>query len=141
MEKKCPICKKTKQLASFGKYTKAADWLQYRCKECKREYDNQYHKLSDQKYKKRKNLIMSKRRKFVLIKVWEYALEKWCTDCWYNNSIAAMQFDHKRDKSMNISNMISSWYWLESIFKEIGKCEVVCANCHMIRTAKQFDWY
>ena len=28
-----------------------------------------------------------------------------------------------------------------SLKQEIAKCEVVCANCHRRRTAKQFGWY
>lgn len=33
-----------------------------------------------------------------------------------------------------------SFSW-DEILDEIKKCEVVCANCHRIRTAKQFNWY
>ena len=29
----------------------------------------------------------------------------------------------------------------EAILEEIAKCDLICANCHRIRTAKQLGWY
>ena len=57
-----------------------------------------------------------------------------CVDCGYNDHPQALQFDHIRDKRANVSNMIRSDYSWNEIKKEIAKCEVVCANCHSIRT-------
>ena len=57
-----------------------------------------------------------------------------CHDCGYNEHGVALQFDHLRDKKASISNMIRSDYSWESIKLEILKCEVVCANCHAVRT-------
>jgi hypothetical protein len=44
-----------------------------------------------------------------------------------------MDFDHVgEDKLMNIAKMAGlSWARIEA---EIAKCEVVCSNCHRIRT-------
>lgn len=50
-----------------------------------------------------------------------------------------MQFDHLRDKKANVSNMIRSDYSWEAIKLEILKCEVVCANCHAVRTKTRKD--
>jgi hypothetical protein len=46
-----------------------------------------------------------------------------------------MDFDHVRgEKLFGIAvNMNISWERLEA---EIAKCEIVCANCHRIRTKK-----
>jgi hypothetical protein len=30
---------------------------------------------------------------------------------------------------------------LKKIKEEIAKCQVLCANCHAMRTAEQFNWY
>lgn len=58
-----------------------------------------------------------------------------CADCGYNASAYALQFDHVRgEKKGNVSNLIRSDYAWSTIKKEIDKCEVVCANCHAIRT-------
>ena len=60
-----------------------------------------------------------------------------CHDCGYNKDGTALQFDHLRDKKANISNMIRSDYSWNSILEEMCKCEVVCANCHAIRTRRR----
>jgi hypothetical protein len=61
----------------------------------------------------------------------EYKMSQGCIDCGYNEHHAALQFDHiADDKEINVCNAKS----IEMAQKEIKKCEVVCANCHFIRT-------
>ena len=56
-----------------------------------------------------------------------------CKDCGNSYPPYCMDFDHvDGDKSGNLSEMKS--YSLERILAEIAKCEIVCANCHRIRT-------
>lgn len=58
-----------------------------------------------------------------------------CTDCLGSFPVIVMQFDHVRgDKDQNIADTIRRGWSLTRIRKEIDKCEVVCANCHAIRT-------
>jgi hypothetical protein len=72
--------------------------------------------------------------------VYNYLLDKHCADCGITDPVV-LEFDH-RDPSLkidNISNMMSkSW---DTILAEINKCDIVCANCHRKRTAKQYGWY
>ena len=56
-----------------------------------------------------------------------------CMDCGVTNPIV-LDFDHLKDKKYNISRMIHDGFSWAAIKKEIEKCEVVCANCHRIRT-------
>jgi hypothetical protein len=56
-----------------------------------------------------------------------------CVDCGAKNHII-LDFDHLHDKKYNISRMIHDGFSWAAIKKEIAKCEVVCANCHRIRT-------
>lgn len=56
-----------------------------------------------------------------------------CKDCGESNPIV-LDFDHIRDKKYNVSRMIHDGFSWKAISKEIQKCEVVCANCHRIRT-------
>lgn len=57
-----------------------------------------------------------------------------CTDCGKCYDPVCMDFDHViGNKHKTISSMIPIAS-LESIKTEIAKCELVCANCHRIRT-------
>jgi len=64
-----------------------------------------------------------------------YKLEKGCVVCGYNAHFAALEFDHLPEnvKRETVGSMLfrSSW---KAIMREVDKCEVVCANCHRIRT-------
>jgi hypothetical protein len=66
----------------------------------------------------------------------EYQMEKGCADCGFNKHPAALEFDHVNpsEKVFNIGEQIGTKS-RESLWEEIAKCEVVCANCHAIRTA------
>jgi L-lysine 2,3-aminomutase len=60
-----------------------------------------------------------------------------CKDCGVKNHIV-LDFDHLKDKKYNISRMIHDGFSWKAILKEIEKCEVVCSNCHRIRTHNRF---
>ncbi|AJD82175.1 HNH endonuclease [Mycobacterium phage Cosmo] len=46
-----------------------------------------------------------------------------------------MDFDHVRGvKEFNIGSYRTKSYSLQRIRDEIAKCDVVCSNCHRIRT-------
>lgn len=61
-----------------------------------------------------------------------------CTDCGGVFHPSAMDFDHvKSDKLKSISAMVC--FSNEKILKEIEKCELVCANCHRLRTFNRWQ--
>ena len=70
-------------------------------------------------------------------------MQRGCADCGYNHSGIALQFDHMDgfDKKNTVSNLIRSDYSWNVILEEIDKCEVVCANCHAIRTKERGQHY
>ena len=57
-----------------------------------------------------------------------------CLDCNVSYPPYVLDFDHVRDKEFGISRAIQNGTSLDKIVKEIEKCEIVCANCHRIRT-------
>ena len=58
-----------------------------------------------------------------------------CRDCGVVYPPYVMDFDHVRGSKMfNIGQSISKTAPIDSIINEISKCEVVCSNCHRIRT-------
>ena len=56
-----------------------------------------------------------------------------CKDCGKIFHPVAMDFDHVRgNKKFQIgSSNLSSW---KGVLDEISKCEIVCSNCHRVRT-------
>jgi hypothetical protein len=58
-----------------------------------------------------------------------------CVDCKQCFPYFVMHFDHiNDDKSFGISWAVHAGYSWRRISAEIAKCEVVCANCHAVRT-------
>ncbi len=62
-----------------------------------------------------------------------------CVDCNKTFLPIAMDFDHIKDKIRPIARMLSTAYKIELILEEIKKCELVCANCHRIRTRRRLN--
>jgi hypothetical protein len=71
----------------------------------------------------------------------EYLASARCADCGIQD-FAVLEFDHrdpslKRDDISHLVRQAVSW---KRILDEMAKCDVVCANCHRRRTARQFRW-
>lgn len=91
-----------------------------------------YHVGIGQKNKtcKRKKDSRNKIRKFLQ----EYKSTQKCVDCKEDYPYWILEFDHLEDKHFTISNFSSKTSNIETIKKEIAKCDVVCSNCHKNRT-------
>jgi hypothetical protein len=70
----------------------------------------------------------------------EFLRQHPCVDCG-EDDVVVLEFDHRRDKLETVSTLSREGYSLDKLKAEIAKCDVVCANCHRRRTAKQFGWY
>jgi 5-methylcytosine-specific restriction endonuclease McrA len=103
-------------------------------KEQKAEYQKRWY----EKNKARHVANVADRKKKIREKVTAFVRELKettpCADCGINYPYFVMDFDHLRDKEYLLSNMISSGYDIESVQKEIDKCDIVCSNCHRRRT-------
>lgn len=78
--------------------------------------------------------------KAVAAKQWMNEIKsKPCCDCGGTFEVCCMDFDHKEntEKSYNIGSMFAHHYSRELIEIELAKCDLVCANCHRIRTRKR----
>ena len=73
-------------------------------------------------------------------KLWELLKESSCKDCGSKDP-RVLEFDHLGDKSFNVSRAVSgstrSWKLIQ---EEINKCDIVCANCHRIRTQERGNY-
>lgn len=77
-----------------------------------------------------------RRRKELIEWLLALKLDKPCLDCKKVFHPVAMDFDHRngKDKFQSISLMIQQGYSKERILAEIAKCDLVCSNCHRVRT-------
>lgn len=137
---KCRKCNIEKDIEEFyfktdrGKY----DTM---CKKCHRVYRKEHYRKNTEYYKNKqkrnRNKYFTENKKIIL-----ESLKTGCVDCGEKN-IITLQFDHIEgyDKKMEISKMVSS-YHPNTVKDEIKKCEVVCANCHLKRTAdRSNNWW
>jgi hypothetical protein len=64
------------------------------------------------------------------------AKDKPCQDCGGTFPTVCMDFDHVRGKKLfDVSQAIRRRISLVRVQAEIEKCDLVCANCHRIRTS------
>jgi hypothetical protein len=65
-----------------------------------------------------------------------------CTDCGFKYPPYVMDFDHlpQFEKYFPIGVLVNKRVSKDTILEEISKCEVVCANCHRLRTRARGQW-
>ena len=83
---------------------------------------------------------ISKRRRSVLRRDFILALrDRPCADCGGRLPPYVMQFDH-RDPNEKKFTVAASWCRSESaIFEEAAKCDIVCPNCHRVRSFSRWQ--
>jgi hypothetical protein len=59
-----------------------------------------------------------------------------CTDCGDMFPVVCMEFDHVPERGPKSFTISTHFYWKawDVVLAEIAKCDLVCSNCHKIRT-------
>jgi len=91
-----------------------------------------YHLGEGQKEKSQQ--LQKKHREEIKEYIRNYKESAGCVDCEEKYPYFILDLDHLRDKEFNLSRFWKVTKDFEKVKKEIEKCEVVCANCHRIRT-------
>ncbi len=128
--KKCIQCKIDKEITE---YRKKGNTTQSKCKDCMKIADKEYYKNYINKNIGRKEELETARYEKIKEELWLIKSNP-CIDCKNKYHPFCMDFDHLKDKTKNISDMLNSGCSLDAIKKEIEKCELVCSNCHRLRT-------
>ena len=129
--KVCARCDKRKKVEQFGRRNKSKDKRHPYCKACRREYDREHHKNNKAQYAARNRKARQRLAAFVR------SLKEGvpCVDCANTYPSCVMEFDHVRgSKVCDVSAMSNRGMPKKAILIEIAKCDLVCANCHRIRT-------
>ena len=89
------------------------------------------------KYLDRAKRSRIKRRQWI----YNYFLSHPCEECGESRP-ECLDFDHidRSTKKYNISKNRDNLSW-DKLLTEIGKCRILCANCHRVHTAQQMGWY
>lgn len=108
--------------------------MPYKNYEDQKDYHKQWYKRNKQRLiqKAARNNNTYRQRNL------EYILEvkdSPCSDCGIKYPPYVMDFDHTGDdKQFNVSRLWRLGCSLATLKKEIAKCELVCSNCHRVRT-------
>src|SRR5271166_71352 len=123
----------------MGRISKEANTIynrKYRAKN--REHFRGYWKkryYSDLETQRRKSRIRQGKSRVARMQLIRDCKSRPCADCGIEYPYYVMDFDHIiGEKKYRIADGTIPW---EAIAEELSKCEVVCANCHRVRTWKR----
>ena len=134
MYKQCSKCGIEKTDDQFNR--KNSKVLQAYCRTCQKKWYKEYYKSSNKEKErlKRKRKRMKRESRAYLR---ELKTNTPCVDCGKKFHFCAMDFDHIETKTIEVSRMIGNQATIEKIKEEVSKCELVCSNCHRVRTYKR----
>jgi hypothetical protein len=131
--KECSGCGLLKESSHFYKRKDRACGVISRCIDCTKTLLKTPEYLEKRRIINKKKLPRRKRES----NDWSNTLKTGpCTDCGIEYPPYVMDWDHMpgETKFKGVSSMVSCLYSKERVLSEISKCELVCSNCHRIRT-------
>ena len=134
----CTGCKVEKPESDFHK---KGTRLAPRCKPCTKIYRAENYKAWSSEQIANLRQKNKERREVLQLLVREYKETNPCADCDKYYHFSVMDFDHiSDDKEAQVSRLMSCGSW-KRVLREIEKCELVCSNCHRVRTYKRLALY
>ena len=129
LTRRCAMCLQWKTISEF--HNSRTGEFTY-CRDCRNAYDRLY-------YATRGKAARSARRRAAIdeARKWMATLKEGmpCADCGHVFPVYVMHWDHLPgfEKIGEISTMVAHRN-RETVLEELGKCQLVCANCHVMRT-------
>jgi hypothetical protein len=133
--KVCPTCQLNKPVSDFAKNAVRKDGLQSICRSCSKALNAARYQKTKPQYRLRDDALRARNKQAVRA----YLASHPCVDCG-DTDPDVLTFDHVRGKKLgNLSDMVKHSWGLTTIFEEIAKCEVRCANCHLKKTRQRLS--
>lgn len=131
--KLCTKCNTTKSVEEFSKNKARKDGLASMCKHCWKEYYKDYYQGSKEQGRLK---VQRETKREALQRVVQERKNSPCADCGKTYPHYVMDMDHREreKKSFNIADGIRTLVAMDKMLLELNKCDVVCSNCHRIRT-------
>jgi len=137
--KRCPRCATIKPRSAFARNKGRSDGLQPYCRACRADLDHERYELEVGRAVPRRSRTAYATPRAA----WLRSLKtgRPCTDCRRVFDPQVMQWDHLPgfEKLGDLSGGFPG-RTEEEILREVAKCELVCTNCHIIRTFKRNGW-
>lgn len=125
----CSRCKTEKDDREFSFSNKTHTKLNSFCKTCHNEWGRSYFQKNRQRIYTHQRNRRNKLKSFIKT----YLESHPCIDCGCSD-IRVLQFDHVRGKKVKgISTFWTKELAIGRLEEEMKKCEIRCANCHIIR--------
>jgi len=128
--KKCIECEKTYPV-KFFRWADSSRLLRLsRCRYCDKNLQ------SEKYYRNKSQYLESNYRSYQKLRViLDECKNNPCIDCGNSYPPYVMDFDH-RDPKTKVAKVSALTYWgsEKKLLDEVAKCDLVCSNCHRIRT-------
>jgi hypothetical protein len=132
------ICSACSLEKGFGEFNRKGDALQGKCKSCQRAYHRLYYQRNKSRFIAKNRRNKNRQRKRLRAILWGVK-QRPCQDCGGSFHPWVMELDHRDGaiKVAAVANLVSTGCTDARPFEEIDKCDVVCANCHRMRTYRR----
>jgi 5-methylcytosine-specific restriction endonuclease McrA len=127
--KMCSMCKETLTVEHFHLNRSRKDGRADACKACFKTVSRKHYENNKGAYLERNNRTRKKNREMV-----KQLKSRPCMDCGNTFPTYVMEFDHRDPVSKDFSIGRGNFSWLKKMLSEIEKCDIVCSNCHKVRT-------
>jgi hypothetical protein len=125
--RRCGRCCQDLPLSDFNRHPKGHQWW---CRGCYRTH----FRTRGQLHRDQTHEARHRRRDAARAFIHDYLTTHPCCDCGASDPLV-LEFDHVGDKRAHIAVLTGDGASLSRVREEIDNCEVVCVNCHRIRTA------
>jgi hypothetical protein len=136
----CTKCFLQKPIEDFPWKSKLLGKRHTVCKECTAKRSNDWYQ--DNRDAHIKNVMENKvadrerARRFVA----DYLSSRRCVLCGETDPVV-LEFDHIRGKKADVARLVADGATIERIQSELDLCQVLCANCHRRKTAKERGFF
>jgi 5-methylcytosine-specific restriction endonuclease McrA len=113
--------------------------MPYKNRKKQLKFQRNHYQQNKAKYDARREAVRKRNKEYV----WQYLQDKSCMECGEADPIV-LEFDHRNPKEKDCSiadAMHIRMFSLVRLQKEIYKCDILCANCHRRKTAKQLGYF
>jgi hypothetical protein len=132
----CSRCRKELPVEEFPLRRKDGAARYSHCRECKAAYQRQWYERNRDRHRANAaRLRVDLRRRN--LEIVQAAKDVPCADCGIRYPSYVMDFDHVRGRKLGNISLMKTYAGSAKLIAEIAKCDVVCANCHRVRSHRR----